>query len=176
MALFIGIDLPEETKKIIYKKLEPVRNEHRDFSWLTPDDYNIPLLFFPEKQDVSDFEAKMYSALQSTNAFELYSREANLYIKNKLHYYLEFHREHKLEDLVENLQSTFEVSPHEKFVPRISLGKSRIPSKQIYFLLKKQMQLLDIQINFPTDTVYLYESVYGGKKPVYLKKIAFQLS
>jgi len=62
-----------------------------------------------------------------------------------------------------------------KFIPHLTIARSRIPSKQQYFVLKKRVEKINIDISFKVNEVILFESVLSKHHPLYIKKKRIKL-
>ena len=69
--------------------------------------------------------------------------------------YLDFRREKEIERISESINGS------EKYVPRLLLAKYKIPSKQQYFVIKKRLSNLEVDISFKVNKLSLFE---GEKK------------
>jgi 2'-5' RNA ligase len=180
MRLFLAIELPDEVKKQIAESLIDLQEEYPQFRWVTANNYHITIYFFGEVCDLKKIEKmkkNITDLLYDQESFHLYSTNADLFIHDKIVVYLNFRREKKLENLAEKISERFGSRPgnHKKFVPHLTLARCRIPSKQQYFVLKKRLGKIKIDVEFPVDKVYLYESTNVGDKPVYNKIAEFPL-
>jgi len=169
MRLFLAIDLPSEVKRNIDRQLEKIKTEYAYFNWVPPENYHITVHFFGETNEVDKIRKKITEILYDQEKFYLYSRDIDLFINTKIVIYLNFRKEKKLEDLVKKIRSSFNGGDKKKFVPHLTLARSRIPSKQQYFAQKKKLRQIDINVSFPVEKLVLFRSLLEGKKPVYEK-------
>jgi len=56
---------------------------------------------------------------------------------------------------------------HDIYIPHTTVAKYKLPSKQQYFHLKKKIQKIPIDIEFPLDSLQLYESEIKKPFPEY---------
>lgn len=171
MRLFLAIDLPPKIKQTLDSQLAEIKKEYADLSWVSPENYHITVYFFGYADNADKIKQKLTDALYDQSEFHLYSRDIDIFSKRKIIAYLNFRREKKLENLAEKVFSIFQIKSEEKFIPHLTLGRYRRPSKQQYLLLKKKLKRLPIDISFKVDKLILFESILEGPKPVY-KKIA----
>jgi len=176
MRLFLAIDLPKKTKKDLELQTREIKKDYPQFSWVSPDNYHITAHFFGEVKDKKRIKERIKNILYDQGDFYLYSLKAGLFINTKITIYLEFRREKKIEKLAAKISSSFgETFVRRKFLPHLTLARTRIPSKQQYFVIKKRLEKLKIDLQFHVKEVYLFQSILGGKKPVYKKLARFPL-
>lgn len=170
MRLFLAINLPTKIKKQIDEQLTDIKLEYPDFKWVTSDNFHITVHFFGEREYNDKLKNRLSNILYDQEKFYLYSTDVDLFMRNKIVIYLNFRRERKLEKLVKKISINFINNPKDikRFVPHMSLARCRIPSKQQYFVLKKRLKKLNIDINFRVNKLTLFESILGDK-PVYKK-------
>lgn len=172
MRLFLAIDLPSVVKKQLERQLKEIKQVYPDFNWVAVENFHITLHFYGERSDDEKIIEQLKKVLFDQESFYLYSSRVNLFINRKIVIYLEFRREKKLEQLVEKIRTTFPPGSYQerKIIPHLTLARCRIPSKQQYFVLKKMLKKLTINISFPVKKVILFESILGGRKPIYKKR------
>lgn len=171
MRLFLAIDLPTSVKKQVEKSLVEIKNKHPHFSWVATENYHITFHFYGETDNKDKIVKRVKKALFDQPSFYLHSTNADLFINQKIVIYLNFHREKKIEELYEKLKEEFksDFTDSKKFTPHLTLARTKISSKQQYFALKKKLQKLKIDTFFATKKITLFQSILGGKKPVYKK-------
>ncbi len=169
MRLFLAIDIPNTVKDQIHNQLQNIQKEYADSNWVSPENYHITIQFYGERDDEKEIKKKLEDALYDQEQFYLYSADIDLFMRNRIIIYLNFRREKKIEELFKKLEHLPDNNHHEKFIPHLTLARCRIPSKQQYFVLKKRLRKLDIDVSFLVKEVYLFESHLGGKKPEYKK-------
>lgn len=179
MRLFLAIDLPLEVKRKLYDQLTPIQKEYPQIAWVPLENYHLTIEFFGEilPEKLIYIQKKIEDTLYDQEEFYLYGAQCDLFIANKITMFLTFHREKSLEQLVEKIRKNVVVDdvPRKKFLAHLSIGKTRIPSKQQYHLLKKKIERLSIDIEFPVSEVVLFQSILKGKTPEYRKLHAFSL-
>ena len=82
-------------------------------------------------------------------------------IQNNISIFIDFRREKEIERISESINEV------EKFVPRLILAKYKIPSKQQYFVIKKRLSNLEVDISFKVNKLSLFE----GEKRVRVFKL-----
>lgn len=177
MRLFLAIDLPKTVKQKVTAALTDIKSQYPDFKWVSEENYHITLEFFGEVREVERIEKQIINALYDQNSFYLYSNSADLFIQDKITIYLNFRREKTVEALVGKIMSATNRKNNgdRKFMPHLTLARYKIPSKQQYFVLKKRLSKLDIDIHFHTRKLVLFQSILGGSKPIYKKVKQFNL-
>mgnify|MGYP001118827682 CR=1 FL=1 len=172
MRLFLAIDIPKEVKEKIYAKLSNLRINYRNFNWVPAENYHITLYFFGETNRSENIDRRIRRAVFDQEGFYLYSNSLDFFLRRrKMIIFLNFQRERKLESLVEKINKEFFSDFHQekKYLPHLTLARCRLPSKQQYFLLKKKIKEIKINVFFPVKEIILFQSLLGGKKPVYKK-------
>lgn len=170
MRIFLAIDLLTKTKKDLEEQLKDMRLEFPQFSWIPKENFHITLHFFGEVTKTDKLINRLNEQLYDKESFYLYSTDVDLFINQKIIIYLNFRKEKKL------LKIEKAIASKRGFIPHLTFARSRIPSKQQYFVLKKRLEKLKIDIAFPVKKLYLFESLpNGGKYPVYKKLAKFPL-
>lgn len=176
MRLFLGIDLPDEIKIKIDKKIQSLKKEYPHFRWVPWENFHVTLYFFGEKNNLQKIKEKIEKIVWDQPLFYLYSLNIDIFANNKLVIYLNFRREKKIEKLAELIKSTFEDfkknKDKRKFVPHLTLARGGRSSKQQYFALKRKIAKIKIDASFLVDKIILFESKLNNDRPVY-KKLAF---
>ena len=175
MRLFLAVDLPSKAKKQLDLQLSPLKKDYANFNWVSQENYHITLIFFGEIDKIDKLKKKIEEAIYDVKVFRLYSLNAGLFLNNKIVLYVNFRREKTLEDLVAKIKSNLQIVDHKKFVPHLSIARTRIPSKQQYLHLKKKLQRLSPHIFFSVSKIYLFQSILEGQKPIYKKIASFPL-
>ena len=164
----LKIELSDETKKGIVDQLADFKKLYPQFQWEKTENYNILVHSFGEFSDKKSTIEKIETALFDKNLFYLYSFEVALTIGNNIVLFLDFKREKEIERIsesIKNISSRLESS--EKFVPRLILAKYKIPSKQQYFVIKKRLSNIDVDISFKVNKLSLFE----GEKRIKVFKL-----
>jgi 2'-5' RNA ligase len=77
--------------------------------------------------------------------------------------------------IVEQLRLRTGVVEEKKFIPHLTVAKYRIPSKQQYFLLQKNLAKQKIDIELEVKKMVLFQTVVQAGKSVYKKVRDFDL-
>jgi len=152
------IKLSEETKKQIVEQLADFRKLYPQFQWEKIENYYILVHSFGEFSDKKRTIDKLETALFDKNLFYLYSFEVALTIGNNIVLFMDFKREKEIERISESIKRiSTRLESSEKFVPRLILAKYKIPSKQQYFVIKKRLSNLEVDISFKVNKLSLFE-------------------
>lgn len=169
MRLFLAIDLPKKVKNSLEEQITPFKKEYPQFECVSAKNYHITIHFFGEIKDVERLERRLEECLFDQESFYLYSFDADLFINHRIVPYLSFRREKKLESIAKRIKESFQNQnvPVQRYVPHLTLARSRVPSKQQYFVLKKRMSRMEIDISFQVKKLVLFQSILGGRYPEY---------
>ena len=107
--------------------------------------------------------------------FVMYSYGADLFINNKILLYIYFRREKKVEEIVGKIKNNLQIEDKAKYIPHLSIARTRVPSKQQYLHLKKKLAKLPVDISFPVKKIHLFQSILSNQQPVYKKIASFSL-
>lgn len=166
MRVFLAIDIPDKIKKEIERQIEPLKKEYPQFTWIPQENFHITVHFIGEVKDEKKLVERLKTQLFDKEQFYLYGGEVELFMHNKIILYIRFFKERKLW----NIQK--EIGDGKKYVAHMSFGRCKIPSKQQYFVLKKRLEKMSVDISFLVKELVLFESIpNGGQFPVY-KKLA----
>lgn len=169
MRLFLAIDLPKEIKDRIEKKIQFLKNDYPQFSWVDKDNFHITLHFYGEVNSPEKIIKKLKDYFSQEESFYLYFRRGNVFVNEKIVLYLDFFRQKKLERLIEKINHVFLIKRTKKFIPHLTIARAKKPSKQQYFHLKKKITQLDFNLSFLVNEIILFQSILSGKKPLYKK-------
>ncbi len=159
MKLLLMIELSDKTKKEITDQLSDLKKTYPEFQWEPVENYNILVHSFGEFFDLKTTINKLETALFDKKLFYLYAYEVVLKIQNKITLYLDFRREKEIERISKSIKEQFQITQgSEKYVPRLILANYKIPSKQQYFVIKKRLASLDIDISFKINKLILFDS------------------
>ncbi|MGB9707233.1 MAG: RNA 2',3'-cyclic phosphodiesterase [Microgenomates group bacterium] len=183
MRLFLAIDIPENLKEKIDKQISNLKKDYPNFTWVPKENFHITLFFFGETEKIEMINKKISELIYDQESFYLHANRAGLFINKKIVIFLNFSREKKIEALAKKINKVFApiFSQHytsktyKKFIPHLTIARTKIPSKQQYFQLKKKLTSFNINISFPVKEIFLYQSIIGGKKPIYKKIKSFPL-
>src|SRR3989338_5685823 len=175
MRLFLAIDLPPHIKQVPQNQINPIYRDYPDFNWTDPKNYHITLHFFGGVDNVEKTKKDIEEAIFDIPNFYLYARSAGMFIGQKIVLYISFEREKIAENIAKKMRNKFHLQNDEKFIPHLTIARSKIPSKQQYLHLKKKLSKLSIDFEFPVKKIYLFNSIFSGKKPEYKKIAVFNL-
>ena len=168
MRLFLAIELSDKIKKEIDNQLSEIKKAYPQFQWEPVENYNILVHSFGEFSDKKSTISKLELALFDKKLFYFYANEVNLTIQNKITLYLDFRREKEVERINESIKEEFQINQNsEKFVPRLTIANYKIPSKQQYFVIKKRLANLKIDLSFKINKLILF----NGDKRIHIFKL-----
>ncbi len=168
MQLLLKIELSESTKKEIADQLSDLKKLYPQFQWEPIGNYNILVHSFRKFSDSKVTISKLETALFDKKLFYLYGYEVVLTIQNKITLDLDFRREKEVERISKSIKEQFQITQgSEKYVPRLTLANYKIPSKQQYFVIKKRLTNLDINLSFKVNKLSLFE----GEKKIHTFKL-----
>jgi len=172
MRVFLAIDLPSKVKADLENQLTEIKREYPMVDWIPSKNYHVTINFFGEIDN--DNKNKIVNRLKEfffdKKTFYLYSTIAGLFINKKIIIYLNFRKEKELLSIEQQISQK-----KTGYFPHLTLARYRIPSKQQYFVLKKRVKKLKIDIFFPVKKTYLFQTLPHGKFPVYKKISQFNL-
>ena len=175
MRLFLAINLPASVKRSLSQQLEKLNEDYPHFSWVPQENFHITIHFFWEIGQADVIKKRIEEAVYNVSSFNLYSTGCDLFINQKIVLYVYFRREKKAEELASNINKILQIKDKKKFIPHITIGRYKVPSKQQYLNLRKKLRQLRLEIDFPVTKIYLVQSIMTGKKPTYKKIAAFSL-
>lgn len=175
MRLFLAIDIPDIVKRKIDNQLAEIKKDYPQFSWTARNNFHITLRFYGERNNPYTIIKELSQLTFDQPAFYLYSAGVDLFINHKIVIYLTFHKEKKLITLEKKIRDSTVNNNTKKFIPHLSLARYRIPSKQQYLLIKKKLSRLHINTSFLVSELVLFESILGGRQPVYRQIHRFSL-
>lgn len=165
MRLFLAIDLPSKVKTEIEEQIAPLKKEYPSFTWIPKENYHITIHFYGEVKNEKKLIERLKTQLFDKESFYLYSTHNKLFINEKIIIYLNFRKEKKL------LKIEKAVGDKKGFIPHLTFARCRIPSKQQYFVLKKRVEKLTVDVSFPVKELILFATISNGQFPHY-KKLA----
>lgn len=176
MRTFLAVNVPNKVAQDIIIQTAQLRKDYPEYNWIPSENFHITLHFIgdipPDKIDlVSEHIEKTIFDIKPT---VVYSLGAGLFIHKSITAYITFQRNKTLETLNKRFVELFEDKKLE-YKPHITLAKWKIPSKQQYFHVKKKLQNLPIEIEFPVTEIHLYESISKPKNPEYKIIKSFKL-
>lgn len=168
MRTFLAVDVPHNVVQDIIVQTAQLRKDYPEYNWVPSENFHITLHFIgdipSDKVDlVGEHIEKTIFDIKPTH---LYSQGAGLFIHKSITAYIFFQRNQTLKLLNERFVELFE-DKKQRYIPHITIAKWKIPSKQQYFHLKKKLQNLPIEIEFPVTEIHLYESISKPKNPEY---------
>jgi len=168
MKMTLKIELTDEIRNQITDQIADFRKLYPQFQWEKIEDYNILVHSFGEFSDKRSTIKMLETALYDKSSFYLYSFEVAMTIQNNISIFIDFRREKEIEKISEKIR---ELSPSmqnsDRYVPVVYLAKYKIPSKQQYFVIKKRISNLNIDLSFKVNKLGLFE----GEKRIRVFKL-----
>lgn len=175
MRLFLAINLPSELQSSIGLQLETLKKLYPQFSWIPSKNYHITLHFFGEASDQKTLVHRIEKITFDCPQFYLYAYEVDMFIHNRIIIHINFHREKKLDLLVSGIKNEFDSGNRLRYLPHLTVGRYKIPSKQQYLLLQKKLSQIPVEFEFKVEKIILFESIAGGTNPTYKSLHEFRL-
>jgi 2'-5' RNA ligase len=177
MKTFLAVEVPPQVRTTIQEQIASIQKDYPDFNWVPLENYHITLFYIgevnPEKiHHIVEHVEKTIFDIEPTHMFSLGS---DLYIHKTIIPYISFQRNKTIMDLNKRFVELFEDKKLQKYMPHLTVARAKIPSKQQYFHLKKKLQNLKVEFDFPVKEIHLYESKSMPRNPVYTKLHTFQL-
>ncbi|MDO8609433.1 MAG: hypothetical protein Q7R95_02710 [bacterium] len=160
MKIYLGIKIPDEVKQSIDEQLESLKKDYPQFNWITKEQYHLNLHFFGDFDEVKTLKNQLEHLLFDQESFYLYGFNFQMFMDQKITIYMTFIREKRLEKIAEIIKNNFYI-PGSKpgiFIPQLNVARTKIPSKQQYFVMQKKIAKLSIDISFPVKKLYIFES------------------
>ena len=158
MKLLLTIELSDKTKKEITDQLSDLKKTYPQFQWEPAENYSILVHSFEGSSEPKMVINKLEPALYDKEPFYLYADAVNLTIHNKITLYLNFRREKGIEKISKDIKEQFQIAQSpERYVPRLILANYKIPSKQQYFVIKKRLAKLEIDLSFKINRLSLFK-------------------
>ncbi len=178
MRLFLAIELPEAAKKRYAKELQILHKDYPYFQWMDPARYHITLFFFGELESSAELEKQIEQLVYEADCkpFHLFGFAADLFMRGKLLIYANFHTCKPLQDLVFFMKPKLKLYEEmDQFIPHMTIATYKIPSKQQYLLIRKKLQQMRFDVEFPVADLVLYEAATEEGKSVYKEVRRFPL-
>ena len=174
MRLFLGIDLPADQKIALYKEIVTLAKKYPQFNWIHPDTYHATLQFYGDVDDEERLIHIIQSVVYETKRFHLYGRSIDLFPTQELVLHMTYLRQHAIDDIVDALELAYpSFIKQRSFVFHTSIARAKRSSKQQYFHLRKQLDAIDVNIEFEVKTLTLFASgkAMEGRKYHVVKEV-----
>jgi 2'-5' RNA ligase len=167
MRLFLGIDLPEDAKESLYEQMLPLIKKYPQFNWIRPDTYHATLQFYGEVDDIPHLTSVIESVLFDKEIFYLYAHSIDLFPTQELVLHMTYLREKKIDIIVDELEAVYpSFIKQRSFVFHTTVARAKRSSKQQYLHLRKQLDAMDVNIEFEVKKLTLFASAknWEGRK------------
>ena len=159
MRLFLGIELPEDQKIVLYKEVVPLAKKYPQFNWVNPETYHATLQFYGEVEDEKKLIDTIQSVVYDTKRFSLYGRSIDLFPTQELVLHMTYVRQHAIDTIVEQLEAVYPSFVKQRsFVFHTSIARAKRSSKQQYFHLRKQLDQMETTVAFEVRSLFLFDS------------------
>lgn len=159
MRLFLGIDIPEKQKEQLYETIIPLIKKYPNYNWVHPDTYHATLQFYGEVDDVKELEERIDRVLYDKEKFYLYSRGVDLFPSQELVLHMTYHREKKIDVIVDELETAYPSFVKQRsFVFHTTIARAKRSSKQQYLHLRKQLDAVNVELEFEVNKLVLFAS------------------
>lgn len=178
MKTFFAVEIPAAIRKIIQQQISPIQKDYPDFNWVPLENYHITVFYIGEvnSDKIHHIVEHVERTIFDIKPTHMFSLGADLFIHKTIIPYINFQRNKTIEDLHKRFTDLFEDKKTQKYMPHLTVARHKIPSKQQYFHLKKKLQKLELEFDFPVSEIHLYESKSMPHNPVYTKVHTFKLN
>jgi len=180
MKLFLAISIPEKLHNEIESSIKIIKSDYPQFDWIPPKNYHISVFFIGERSEsklpdiIEGIERTIYD-IPSTQFIAL---RMAMFVQKGIFLHLELERNKLIEKIHNRLIKVIgEQVPQRnpRYTPHLSIAKYKIPAKQQYFLLRKKLKKIQMDLTFDVDSVDLYESIEAKPHNEYKKVHTFLL-
>ena len=162
MQLLLVVEIPDKVKNEITVQLQEMKKIYPQFQWMKTAKYQILIQSFGSSFEAKKVIKRLEEVLYDKKSFFLYSHSVQLTIQDNITLYLDFQREKEIEKINDQVREEFQVLENGlKFIPHLVLANYKIPSKQQYFVIKKRISKLVVDVSFKVSKLSLLE---GDKK------------
>ena len=160
---------------MIADQLADLKADYADANWTPVENYHITLEFFGSFPQYKPILPILEEVAFESQPFDMMTLSGGIFIDDKLTLYIDFYKSKEIEDLVRNVREKLAIDNKFKYIPHVTVGKARKPSKQQYFLIKKKFERLKFEHNFLVSEVTLFESIPAGKRHIFEELASFKL-
>lgn len=174
MRLFIALPIPDEVRTSIVTEAQSLRASYPRMEWVQPEDYHLTVLYLGERDPskVPLMDEAINRSIFDISPFHLYFREVRMFQREGIVVYLKCDIPRALHEMRDRLQYYFPARSDEAerpFVAHITIARAKLPSKQQYLHLKKRLEKMRPDLEFPVTQVGLFSSAATKKttSPLY---------
>lgn len=175
MKIFTAIEIPPQAVSQIQKQTESLYKDYPSYNWVPAENYHVSLYYIGDiiREKLPIAVEHIQNALYDIPKTEMYTFGTDLFMNEHIVVYVSFRRNKLVEEISDRIYNLFEESTKRKYeyIPHLTLARTKIPSKQQYFHLKKKLSNIKLDVEFAVKEIHIYESIAMPKNPVY-KKVA----
>ncbi len=161
--LFLGIKVPENIAKEIYKKFFPlVENSQKQISVEKPENYHFTLKFYGDKE-LTESDKEAMERIKKINSFTVTLHGAGTF-NNRILFIKSL--------IVPEFAEFVKLLKPDKFSPHITIARNR---NKKFNLKELVSNLKNISYSFSVDKVFLFETQHVGKEKQYFSLEEFPL-
>lgn len=181
MRLFLGITIPSKIRTKFDLAYSNLKKDYPYFDWVPQENYHVAVAFFGEK-DESKLEYISEAIKRSVfdiSPFTIFSRETAILVEKNITIYQSYLKSREINKMRERLGDYFEdkeMQNKRRYTPHTTIAKSKLPSKQQYFLIKKKVSKIDLDTEFEVKEIHLFESISKTKQTTYKIIETFKLN
>lgn len=175
MNYYLIVNLSDKEKDELAEKIAPIQKKFSMYDWLAKDFYHIHLYTFPKVKEIDPLEAFLDNATFDLSAQELKLLSGGVFIHHALTFYVDFYREKKLRKLVKKIDQAMDHERAGHYIPYITVGKSKIPSKQQYFHVKKHLEAFAPDFSVNVNQIQLIQKHEQSDTVVWEMQKTFEL-
>lgn len=173
MKIFTAIEVPSQAIREIQQQIEPFVTDYPSFNWIPPQNYHVSLHYIGDivREKLPVAVEHIQNTLYDVPTTRMYTMDLDLFMDEQILIYLSFYRNKTVENISNRMFELFEPGKKRKhdYIPHVSLARTKIPSKQQYFLIKKKLARTKVTVEFAVNNIYIYESIEKRNNPVYQK-------
>ena len=167
MRIFLAIDIPQHIKDTLAEQLLPIQKGYGNASWVAKENYHITTHFIGEVDSEKYLLPEIEYALSNTHQFPMIFLSGGVWIQKQLTFYVDFYRARQLDDMVKELDTAIDFDRGFKYIPHVTIGRSRIPSRQQYSHIKTKFENFQPDLEFNVEEVTMFSSDLSGPQPKY---------
>lgn len=173
MRLFLAAAIPDDVLSQLQESYYELKRDYPEFNWVPEKNYHVTVSFLGERSE--DKMPHIIEAIEQST-FDipptvLFALDTGMFVHEGITLRLAFARNKELEKIRERTVDLFSMEKEnkasKKYLPHLTLGRYKLPSKQQYFHLRKKLQRTNLSIEFPVKEIHLYQSITKPTNPEY---------